>query len=512
MILIYPPVSKPCEPPAGIAKLSGALKHDGIKHTVLDANLEGLLHLLNSADTTISSNNDTWTKRALRNLSVNLRAIRDPKTYLSIDRYRLAVMDVNKVLETCVAGDGIALSLANYQHGQLSPVRSADLLCAAEHPELNPFYKYFKNRLAGLVEKDRPSMVGFSLTYLSQALCTFAMLGFLRREYPELKIVCGGGLVTSWLRRPGCDVRKLFAGLVDHFVEGPGEAALLELVGQRHDSIEHYTPEYNLLPVAEYMSAGPILPYSGSSGCIWRKCSFCPEKAEGNRYAPVRPESAVNDLAFLATRMKPALIHLLDNSLSPALVKSLIAHPPGVPWYGFARIDSDLTDIDYCRALKRSGCVMLKLGIESGDQAVLDRMNKGIDLGTVSSALRTLRRAGIAAYVYLLFGTPEETLSGARKTLEFTAKHCNEISFLNLAVFNMPAGAPEALMLATSGFYEGDLSLYTDFSHPEGWGRRQVRQFLDGEFRRHSAISAILKNEPPFFTSNHAPFFVMSDR
>ena len=43
MILIYPPVAKPGEPPAGIAKLCGALNHHGVGYRVLDANLEGLL-------------------------------------------------------------------------------------------------------------------------------------------------------------------------------------------------------------------------------------------------------------------------------------------------------------------------------------------------------------------------------------------------------------------------------------------------------------------------------------
>ena len=43
MLLIFPPVAKPCEPPAGIAKLAGALKAHGVPCTVLDANLEGML-------------------------------------------------------------------------------------------------------------------------------------------------------------------------------------------------------------------------------------------------------------------------------------------------------------------------------------------------------------------------------------------------------------------------------------------------------------------------------------
>jgi radical SAM superfamily enzyme YgiQ (UPF0313 family) len=133
-------------------------------------------------------------------------------------------------------------------------------------------------------------------------------------------------------------------------------------------------------------------------------------------------------------------------------------------------------------------------------------LNRGIDLETASTVLKTLKKAGIATYVYLLFGTPEETISSARKTLAFTVRHQGQIGFLNIAVFNMPVNAvpPD---IASAGFYEGDLSLYTDFIHPKGWDRRAVRNFLAREFKREKAVSAILKKDPPIFTSNHAPFF-----
>jgi len=511
MILIYPPVAKPCEPPAGIAKLSGALKYHGIKHTIIDANLEGLLFLMDSARGDSNSVHDTWTVRAKRNFRRNLDSLRQRHTYRSIDLYNRTVMDVNRVLEASVTGKSVTVSLTNYQHNELSPLRTGDLLHAAEHYELNPFYPYFKSRLTDLMQREVPSIVGFSLTYLSQALCTFAMLGFLRREYPGLVLICGGGLITSWLRRPGRDnpIDYPFAGLVDHFVEGPGEAALLAVAGIFENPEKDYTPNYDSMPLNDYLSPGVILPYSGSSGCIWKKCSFCPEKAEGNSWVPVGGKQVISDLSSLVKSTRPVLIHLLDNSISLALLNSLIDNPPGAPWCGFVRIQRELTDIDFCTALKRSGCAMLKLGLESGDQAVLDRMHKGIDLETASRALNTLKKAGIATCVYLLFGTPEETLAGARKTLKFITSHCSEINFLNLALFNMPVGVPEAQKLKVSNFYEGDLSLYTDFLHPARWDRRHVRQFLNSEFKRHPAVSAILKKTPRFFTSNHAPFFVL---
>ena len=79
---------------------------------------------------------------------------------------------------------------------------------------------------------------------------------------------------------------------------------------------------------------------------------------------------------------------------------------------------------------------------------------------------------------------PGRQLEDARRTLDFTVKHAPEIGFLNLALFNMPVGSLEARELKTSSFYEGDLSLYTDFEHPGGWSRKSVRQFIEGEFKR----------------------------
>ena len=67
--------------------------------------------------------------------------------------------------------------------------------------------------------------------------------------------------------------------------------------------------------------------------------------------------------------------------------------------------------------------------------------------------------------------------------------------------------ADEAAELPGTGFSDGDLSLYRDFVHPRGWDRRAVRTFLDREFRRQPEIGAILRRDPPLFTSNHAALF-----
>jgi len=500
VLLIFPPVAKPSEPPTGIAVLSGALTAHNVAHTLLDANLEGMSSLLKKPLTLA----DTWTRRAFRNLSRNLSSLKSWETYQNIDAYKRAVLDINRLLNIA-GGDRVRISLADYTDARLSPVKSQDLLYAAQHPAENPFFEYFSKRLPAIIKRDKTTVVGFSLNYLSQALTTFAMIGMLKQEFPDITIILGGSLITSWLQ--GNQREGFFQGLVDHCVAGPGEYQLLELLQKKPPPKAHFIPCYDSLPINDYLAPGLILPFRSAIGCYWGKCSFCPETTEATSYAPIPAEKAAIDLRNLVSQMKPALIHLVDNAISPALMQALCDKPPGAAWYGFARITEHLTDPVFCTALKQSGCVMLKLGLESGDQAVLDALNKGIDLETAALALQALKKAGIATYVYLLFGTPVETRIEAQHTLDFVAHHAEEIGFMNIAIFNLPLSSPEAAGLETAGFYEGDLSLYTDFQHPQGWDRRSVREFLDTEFRRHPAIRPILKNHPPLFTSNHAPFF-----
>ncbi len=473
-------------------------------HRIIDANLEGILDLLQiTAETGTRKNR--WDARACKNLNTNLENLRTPATFKYQSRYSRAVLDINHLLAMAGRSYNVNLSLADYTDSRRFPVNSSDLFKSAETPEANPFYHYFSKRISQALEEN-PEFIGFSLNFLSQALCTMAMIGYIKKIHPRQKIILGGSLATSWVQITGRT--NLFPGLVDEIIAGAGEEKLLDLL-EAKNPIGGASADYRLFKECRYLSPGFILPYSAARGCWWRKCSFCPETAEANPYQPLSPSYVTDELPILTRFTRSTLIHLLDNSISPSLLKALISLPPGVPWYGFARITEHLADEDFCRMLKKSGCIMLKLGIESGDQTVLNDLNKGIDLQTTSAALRTLKKAGIAVYGYFLFGTPPENEAGARKTLDFVCRHSDCIDFLNLAVFNLPATSAEAKNLVTQNFYEGDLSLYKSFHHPQSWHRPQVRNFLEKVFKKHPAVAPIIRRTPVFFTSNHAPLFCL---
>jgi hypothetical protein len=501
VVLIHPPVVKPSEPPAGVARLAGALRQHGVQCAVIDANIEGLHALLDRG----CMAEDTWSRRAFRHLGRHRSALRSPDTYRRPDVYRRAVADTGRLLALTGRDAGIDVGWGDYRDRELSPVRSADLRQSALHPERNPFFEYFRSVLLPRIIALEPAVAGISINYLSQALCAFALIGMLRRACPDMRIWVGGGLITSWMRRPGWVGG--WGDLVDRIVSGSGEAPLLAEF-RPGAPVRGYDPDYSDLIANPYISPGFILPFSASEGCWWRRCAFCPERAERRPFRSLPVGDVIAGLHRLTAQTRPSLIHLLDNAVSPALLKALAQHPPGAPWYGFVRAGAPLDDLDFCRRLSAGGCVMLKIGLESGCQTVLDHLDKGVRLETAARVLHNLRQAGIAAYVYLLFGTPAEDEAAARRTLRFVVEHGDAIDFLNLAVFNLPLGSPEGDALPLREFYDGDLALYRDFDHPAGWDRTAVRRFLDKTFKKHPAIQAILRRDPPIFTSNHAAFFI----
>ncbi|MCK4838345.1 MAG: radical SAM protein, partial [Desulfobulbaceae bacterium] len=158
MLLIHPPLAKACEPPAGITRLAGFLREHGHACSLLDANLEGQLQLLNNNVPAT----DTWSRRAHRHLTTNLAGLRNPLLYQAPARYQRAVSDLNRGLHMN-GRPGLSLNLANYQDEDLSPLKSDDLLRAAEYPAANIFHEYFSVRLDNLITDISPALIGFSI-------------------------------------------------------------------------------------------------------------------------------------------------------------------------------------------------------------------------------------------------------------------------------------------------------------------------------------------------------------
>lgn len=493
MLLLFPPVAKACEPPGGLPILGGALKAHGVKYKIVDMNYEGQEFILNRYFEKFPK------KEHNRNL------IQSKDGYKNFDTYIKVINELTKGLNDNLDSK-TSITLANFISREFDALKSQDLLNAAKEYKKSPFYEYYKIRIPQLLNEHKTKNIGISLQYLNQAVCTFALIGYLKDNYPNIKIALGGGLITSWAKSPHW--QDPFKDVVDKIMIGPGEVQILEYLNITPDreKLQSIKPDYDFTNGYNYFTPGRIIPISGSLGCSWKKCTFCPEKAENNPFIAKKTSKVMDEMEYLKDRYNPSLFHFLDNEISPSVLKAISISDNNIPWYGFTKFYSNLKDPDFCKELKSKGCYMLKLGLESGDQDVLDKMNKGIHLKDVVIILKNLKNVGIETFIYLLFGTPSEDYTSAKKTMDFIIKYHNYITYLNMAIFNLPVDSDIAREQETYKFSDADLTLYSGFNHPKGWNRKDVRNFFKKEFKCNQYIKDILNRTPPIFNANHSYF------
>lgn len=509
LMLIYPPVVRPSEPPLGLAVLAAFLRKAGLSFQVLDLNVETFQRLL-APDFPNPKPLDRFSRRSLSKLQQCMEEIRSPRILSSLERYRSVISHLQRVLwlRTQLAG-GPRFTLTDFQHPDLSPLRTQDLHRMAQERSMGPIGVWMEQRLLDTVHSLRPRWIGISVQYLSQALSAMALAGALHRATPHVKVVMGGGLVTSWARLGTLpDLRPW----VDELIPGSGLEPLARLLGRHPESLpgDLPVPQFQGFPLDQYLSPERIVPMNTSVGCYWGRCQFCPEADQGSSFREIPAGEVPPRMEETALQSAARWLHLTDNAIPPQTLKILARSEIGIPWFGFARFEPLLAEPELARGLYRSGCRMLQLGLESGSQRVLARLKKGIRLQVASEVLRALHQQGIATYVYVLFGTPGETMEDAKSTMRFVVDHAPWIDYLHCAILNLPRAGLVSRNLDVREFPgqgHQDLSLYVDFRASGGMDRRAARRFLEREFSRQPEIAAILRRDPPSFTSAHAALF-----
>ncbi len=150
-----------------------------------------------------------------------------------------------------------------------------------------------------------------------------------------------------------------------------------------------------------------------TSGCSHNKCRFCTFYKE----APfsVSPEreiredlQEIRDSGWKVKRIflqgaDPFLLSYSRLKRIMDLIKEYLSW--GVSVGGYGRVDSVKNkSVEQLKSLKEMGYDMIVFGIESGDDAVLDKMNKGYHGSDIVEQLSKLDEAGMRYSVIFLYG------------------------------------------------------------------------------------------------------------
>jgi radical SAM superfamily enzyme YgiQ (UPF0313 family) len=89
-------------------------------------------------------------------------------------------------------------------------------------------------------------------------------------------------------------------------------------------------------------------------------------------------------------------------------------------WTCNGRVDN--LDDEMLAEMKQSGCKMIRLGVESGSQEVLDKIKKGLTLAQIEEGFRLVKKHGIQALGGFMFGFPYDSRKTVEETLAFAKK------------------------------------------------------------------------------------------
>jgi len=110
----------------------------------------------------------------------------------------------------------------------------------------------------------------------------------------------------------------------------------------------------------------------------------------------------------------------LDRDWTVELCNRIIEEKLNIVWSANTRADT--ADFELAKLMKKSGCGLVSIGIESGSQYMLDKMGKKTNLEQIKSTVKAFSRAGIKIYGYFVLGLPWESEETAQATIKFACK------------------------------------------------------------------------------------------
>ncbi|MCK4731973.1 MAG: radical SAM protein [Methanophagales archaeon] len=191
-------------------------------------------------------------------------------------------------------------------------------------------------------------------------------------------------------------------------------------------------PAWHHLDIMKYFDGQKLYPYIdiiSGRGCP-NRCIFClwPQVMHGLEYRLRSPENVVDEMEFdvenwpevkkgeiffeddTFTVNKKRAMQICDEILDRGLEVE-------VTWSVNARADDG--DFELFGKMKKAGCRELLVGFESGDQGMLDRMNKHLTLEQSKDFVKIAHKAGLVVHGCFVLGLPGETKETMEKTVKF---------------------------------------------------------------------------------------------
>ncbi len=311
--------------------------------------------------------------------------------------------------------------------------------------------------LLSLIKEYKPDIMGYNSITSEMLFDLMHVAKLVKKEFPKVLNVVGGVHATidpdSLLNEP----------YIDYIIRGEGEIAFLDfcdtfdkdkkrlkkLPNVNHNPLRPYAnmddlkfPNYNLLDLKKY----GMFYINLSRGCPGT-CSFCYScKMWGKDGKPfIRAysiEKAKELFKDLIEKYQIKVFSIPDDNFIPMKSRAIelcnFLSNYNLSFFCFGR--ADYLEDNILQALKRAGCHIIQIGIESGSQRILDFLNKQTTVQQNIEAIKAMKRNKISLDASCMIGITTETPEDLKQTVNLIKKYKPDI--VNVWFFNPMPGTP----------------------------------------------------------------------
>jgi len=327
---------------------------------------------------------------------------------------------------------------------------SAVLKKAGHSTKLVMPYAFSEKQVSGKIDEFRPELVLVS-SVTDQIGLAEKIINFVYDKY-QLPIILGG---THAIVAPEESIN--IKGLLGICI-GEGEEAALELADameQKKDyskirnlwlktgnktiknPLRQLIQDLDKLPfpdreIFEEIDTKDELEFMGSRGCPFQ-CSYCVNRALRNAYKGcgtyVRIRSVDNLIAEIKQALKTyktakILFHDDTFTLDKKWLREFCEKYPkeiGMPYAANGRVET--MDEEMVRMLKESGCVEIKIGVETGNEELRTKiLNRHMSNEQIINVFNLCKKHKLAATSFNMIGLPYETEKNVKETIALNKK------------------------------------------------------------------------------------------
>ena len=506
VMLIFPPEWVPTAPYLALPSLAAVLRQNGIDTVLKDINVEMYDHIFTPGFLLFVKSKIQDRFKELKQNAANLSAedaelkqmlsdyqhidldyhiqkvgrakeIMRSEEFYEVEKSEWALNAFREVMEYV----SVAYFPASIQFYPIEsnlnvyrPWVSEDLLRVPFDNKVNVYADICRQLVLRSIKKEKPEVVGISIGTPVQLMSGITFATLIKEAFPDIHVTVGGNIITR-LKDEFAKKPHFFGKVFDSMITYEGEHSLVWLVealsgkrkmnevsnliykdeeGQMHVNETYQErvdqlppPDFDGMPWEKYFSPEKLVPYLGTRGCYWGKCTFCDHGAGYiDQFRAKHAEQIVDELEYLKNKLNTKHFMFTDESFPPALFIKLppmmVERELDIYWTTLIRFESQLLEPEIWDAAHQSGCRSLYYGLESANERIIKLVKKDTDIKAAKINLEQAKRVGIWSHVMCFYGFPSETEEEAEDTRRFLIENQHQIPSVEMYFFVLYKNAP----------------------------------------------------------------------